>query len=248
MIALTEEKEVVVEISPPALHANSCLDCRFRRPGVFCNLSVPALADFDAISTHITLPAGTILFSEGQEPKSVAILCEGRIKLTKSSRDGKTLLVKVAKAGDTVGLSAALTNSPYEVTAQAIEPLQIKLFQQRDFLLFINRHMEGTLHAARSLNGEYRSALNEACRLALSNTIAGRLAHLLLELVSESDLTEASTPEIHMPLRHEDLASMLGSSRESVTRALNSLRRQQILSIKGTKITILRRDALELIT
>lgn len=67
------------------------------------------------------------------------------------------------------------------------------------------------------------------------------------QLASENDTTETSAPEVHMPLKHEDLASMLGSSRESVTRALNNLRRQQILSIKGTKITILRRDALEML-
>ena len=245
--AFTAEKDLEVRNGRSALPANSCLECRFRRPGVFCNLSPPALADYDAICTHVVLPSGSVLFTEGQNPQSVATICDGRIKLTRSSRDGKTLLVKVAKAGDVVGLSAALTNSPYEVTAQAIEPVQVKLFQQKDFLLFIRRHMEGTLHAAESLNSEYRSALNDACRLALSNTIAGRLAHLLLELAAENGVSLASTPEIHMPLKHEDLAAMLGSSRESVTRALSDLRRQQILAIKGTKITILRRDALELL-
>ncbi len=224
---------------------NKCLVCRFRRPGVFCNLSPLALADYDAISTHMLFPGGSVLFREGQESRSVVTLCSGKVKLIRSSRDGKTLLVKVAKPGDVVGLSAALTDSPYELTAEAMELVQAKIFQRKDFLHFIGRHMEGTIHAAESLNLEYRSVLNEASRLALSNTITGRVAHLLLELASENGSPMDPKPEIHMSLKHEDLASMLGSSRESVTRALNDLRRQEILSIKGTKITILRRDALE---
>jgi CRP/FNR family transcriptional regulator len=214
---------------------------------VFCTLSPAALADYDAMSTHVVLSSGSVLFTEGQKSQTVTTICEGKIKLTRSSRDGKTMLVKIAKPGDVVGLSAALTDSPYEVTAQTIEPTQVKVFQRKDFLLFIGHHLEGTLHAVESLNSEYRSALNDASRLALSHTIAGRLANLLLEFVAENGDAENPKPEIHMALKHEDLASMLGSSRESVTRALNDLRRQKILSINGTKIMVLRREALELL-
>lgn len=231
-----------------SMHAENCLQCpSSRRSGWFCNLSPPALADYDAMSMHVMLPMGGILFAEGQAPRNVSIICDGRIKLVKSSREGKTLLVKIAKPGDVVGLSAALTNSLYEVTAQAIEPVQVKTFQQKDFLHFIHRHVEGTLHAAESLNGEYRSVLNDVCRLALSTSIVGRVAHLLLELATEDGIGGNPTSEILMTLKHEDIASMLGSSRESVTRALNGLKRQGTISIKGTKITIHRRDVLELL-
>ncbi len=179
--------------------------------------------------------------------RSVSIVCDGRIKLTRSSRDGKTLLVKIAKPGDVLGLSAALSKTPYEVTAQAIEHAQIKTFHQSDFLHFIQRHVEGSLHAAESISSEYRSVLSDACRLALSSSIAGRVAHLLLELAVEGETAQAAQPEIHLPLTHEDLASMLGSSRESVTRVLNHFRRSGIISLKGTKLTILRKEALEIL-
>ncbi len=203
--------------------------------------------EYDAIGTTLLLPTGSILFTEGQVPRVVATICEGRIKLTKSSQDGRTLIVKVAKAGDVLGLTAALRHAPYEVTAQAIEPSHVMTFSRTDFLHFLERHPEGSLHAAESLSKEYLSVLNEACRLALAPTIAGRVAHLLLELAREEDVLPSPQPEIHMPLKHEDLASMLGSSRESVTRALNELKRQKIISIRGTKIILLRSDALELL-
>jgi CRP/FNR family transcriptional regulator, cyclic AMP receptor protein len=229
------------------VHAESCLLCKMKKPGWFCNLAPQALAEYDAMGSHVILPTSSILFSEGQAARSVSVVCEGLIKLTRSSRDGKTLLVKIAKPGDVLGLSAALSKTPYEVTAQAIERAQIKAFQQSDFLHFMQRHVEGTLHAAESISSEYRSALSDACRLALSSSVAGKVANLLLQLAVESETDGHPQPEIHLPLTHEDLASMLGSSRESVTRVLNHFRRTGMISIKGTKLTILRKDALELL-
>ncbi len=237
----------MVQMCAISMHAENCLLCKARKPGWFCNLAPQALAEYDAMSTHVMLPMGSILFAEDHAPHSVSVVCEGRVKLTTTSRDGKSLLVKIAKPGDVLGLSAALSNTPYEVTAQAIEPTQIKTFHQKDFLHFIQRHVEGSLHAAESLSSEYRSVLSDACRLALSSSIAGRVAHLLLELAAESGMAENAQPEIHMPLKHEDLASMLGSSRESVTRVLNNFKRKGIISIKGTKVTILRKEALEIL-
>lgn len=237
----------MAQICPISMHAENCLLCKARRPGWFCNLSPQALADYDATSTHVMVPMGSILFAEGHAPSSVSVVCDGRVKLTTSSRGGKTLLVKIAKPGDVLGLSAAVSNTPYEVTAQAIEPTQIKTFHQKDFLRFMKRHVEGSLHAAESLSNEYRSALSDACRLALSSSIAGRVAHLLLELAVENGTAENAQPEIHMPLKHVDLASMLGSSRESVTRVLNNFRRKGVISIKGPKMTILRKKALEVL-
>jgi CRP/FNR family transcriptional regulator len=199
------------------------------------------------MSTHTVLAMGDILFAEGQAPRRVSVVCAGQVKLTRSSRDGRTLLVKIARPGDVLGLSAALSKVPYEVTAQAIERTQLATFEQQDFLHFIQNHAEGSLHAAESLSNEYRSALTDACRLALSTSIAGRVAHLLLELVVENETAQDAQPKIHMSLRHEDLASMLGSSRESITRVLNGFRRKGVISIEGANMTILSKEALEVL-
>lgn len=225
----------------------SCLLCKARKPGWFCNLSPLSLADLSAMSTHTVLPTGSILFEEGQPSQSVSVVCSGQVKLTRSSKDGRTLLVKIARPGDVLGLSAALSKAPHEVTARAIERTQLATFGQQEFLRFIQHHVEGGLHAAESLSNEYRSALADASRLALSTFIAGRVAHLLLELVVESETAQDPQPKIHMSLRHEDLASMLGSSRESITRVLKGFRRDGVISIKGCDMTVLSKEALEIL-
>jgi CRP/FNR family cyclic AMP-dependent transcriptional regulator len=83
--------------------------------------------------------------------------------------------------------------------------------------------------------------------LALSTSIAGRVAHLLLELAAENETAQDARPKIHMSLRQEDLASMVGSTRESISRVLNDFRRNGVISIEGADMTILSKEALEVL-
>jgi CRP/FNR family transcriptional regulator len=223
---------------------DSCLTCADRHGDWFCNLSPQALVEFDALGMYMMVPSNATLFFESQPARSVYILCAGHIKLTTSSRDGKTLLVRIAKPGDVLGLSAAIAGTPYEITAQALDPVQVKSFQCQDFLRFIERYVEGSMHATKMLNQEYRDALSDAVRLALSSSISARVARLFLEMASEQDDPK---PRFTMSLTHEDLATMLGTTRESVTRVLSELKRKEIIAIKGSSMTILRKSALELL-
>lgn len=229
---------------PRGMHNDSCLTCEDRHEDWFCNLAPQALSEFDALGMHMMVPSGSTLFFEGQTPRGISVLCAGHVKLTTSSKDGKTLLVRIARPGDVLGLSAALSNTAYEITAQAMEPVQIKSFRSQDFLRFIERHIEGSMHAARMLNKEYRNALTDATRLALSGSIPGRVARLFLEMAPGHDHPD---PHFTLSLTHEELASMLGTTRESVTRVLSEMKRKKIIAIKGTSVALLRREALELL-
>ena len=86
--------------------------------------------------------------------------------------------------------------------------------------------------------------LGDATRLALSMSIAGRVARLLLEMTSGQ---REAKPRITMALTHEELATMLGTTRESITRVLSELKRKEIIAIKGASLTVLRKSALELL-
>jgi CRP/FNR family transcriptional regulator len=206
------------------------------------NASFQAAAEDHGAGACVRLRAGSVLFSEGQAAANVAVLCAGRVKLTTSSRGGRTMLVRIARSGDLLGLSAVMSRTPYEVTAQALDDSLVRCYEQRMFLHFIQNCTEGSLYAAECLAEEYRSAFCDVRRLALSNSIPGRMANLLLEMMAEGDHAQ---PVIDMPLTHEDLAAMLGSSRETVTRTLNHMKRSGTLAIAGRKVTILQRATLE---
>ena len=119
----------------------NCQSCKLRSSGFFCQLS--ALKDFNAVKSLAMYPGGATLFLEKQEPRGVFVLCAGQVKLSISSSAGKKLILRIAKAGEILGLMAAMSGSPYEVTAETLHSCQVAFLRRDDFLRFIARHPEG---------------------------------------------------------------------------------------------------------
>jgi CRP/FNR family transcriptional regulator, cyclic AMP receptor protein len=157
------------------------------------------------------------------------------------------MILKIAGPGDVMGLSAVLANVPHEVTAEAIEPCQVKTVRKQEFVDFLGRHGIASMHAAQSLSGEYLTVFHDAKRLALSGSAAGRLARLLLDWGNSA---ANGNPEIRftMALTHEEIANMAGASRETVTRLLSQFRRDEWITIKDASMTIVNPDQLERLT
>jgi CRP/FNR family cyclic AMP-dependent transcriptional regulator len=205
---------------------------------MFCNLAPDALSDFDTIGSSASMQSGTVLFREGDPGDRVSILCDGKVKLSCSSRDGKTLNLKIALAGDVLGLNAIIAGSPFEVTAEALEPVSLKTIGRADFLAFLNRHGEASMHAAKALSEEYMAAYSDARRLALSGSVSGRIAGLLLDW-AKSESCGKDVMRFHMAMTHDDLASFTGTSRETVSRTLSRMQKDELIRIQGAAITIL---------
>jgi len=214
---------------------------------MFCNLGDRALSDFNDLGAQSEVPAGTRLFSEDERGDTVFVLCGGQVKLSCTSREGKTLILKIAMPGDVLGLSAAISGTPHEVTAVTVEPTQIKSIPRTDFLAFLEKHGEASLHSAKVLSDEYKSAFVDARRLALSTSAPGRLASVMLDW---GRAASCGKPEMkfNMRLTHEELADMIGSSRETVTRALNRFKREKLIEIRGVSVLILSPEKLETLT
>jgi CRP/FNR family transcriptional regulator len=205
---------------------------------MFCNLDSEALADFQSMGVESKLAKGAKLFYEGGSSNGVFIICTGQVKLFCTSKDGRTLILKIAMAGDVLGLGAVISGSPFEVTAETVEPTEIKYIRRADFLTFIQKHGQASLHAAKALSEEYKAVFFDARRLALSGSAAGKLAALLLDW---GRTASCGKPEMRftMALTHEELANLIGSSRETVTRTLGRFRREKLIQIRGATILVL---------
>src|SRR5579862_3168363 len=88
---------------------DNCLSCNMRSQRLFCDLSAEAMQAFEAIRCATAYGKGAVLFVEGQAPCGVFVLCKGAVKLSASSDTGKVLIVRLAKAGEILGLSATLS-------------------------------------------------------------------------------------------------------------------------------------------
>lgn len=225
----------------------NCQDCEYRSLRLFCNLNDAALHRFSEIGVLAFLPSRTIVFEESQPVKGVYVVCSGQVKLSTTSRDGKTMILRLAGPGDVLGLSATMNNLPYEVTAETIAPTQLKNVHRSDFLEFLESYAEGGENAAKSLAKEYHEVFLDARRLALSRSAAGRLGQLLLEWARTA---ACGKPELRflMALTHEELANMAGISRETVTRLLNQFERDQLITRRGSVITITNPESLGLLS
>lgn len=205
---------------------------------MFCGLEPESLRDFDRLGMQMHVPRGAILFQENEPAVTVAVLCTGQVKLSCTSREGKTLIVKIAMPGDVLGLGAAISGARYEVTAEALEPVMLKSIRKAEFLEFLERNGEASMHAARSLSSDYKSAFFDARRLALAPSAAGRIASVLLDWGRNASCCDEE-PHFTMALTHEELANLAGTSRETVTRVLGRFVREKLIRIHGTSITLI---------
>jgi CRP/FNR family transcriptional regulator, cyclic AMP receptor protein len=224
----------------------SCLTCKARDERLFCHLPAAALQAFEAIKYATAYPKGAVLFVEGQAPRGIFVLCKGRVKLSICATDGKTLIVKIAEPGEVLGLSASVSGKPYELTAETIDPCQVNFVKRDDFLRFLREHSEACFKVAEQLSEKYNMACHEVRALGLSHSAGEKLAKLLLEWSSKNGETNKPEPRLKMALTHEEIAQMIGTSRETVTRLFADLKKKQILQTKGSTLVIRNKAALKL--
>jgi CRP/FNR family transcriptional regulator, cyclic AMP receptor protein len=216
----------------------SCLACKLRADRIFCDLPATALESFENIKYTTAFPQGAVLFVEGQMPRGIFVLCKGTVKLSINSPSGRTMIVKLAEPGEVLGLSATISGKPYEVTAETIDPCQVNFVKRDDFLRFLKDDVEACFKVAEQLSDKYHNACNEVRSLGLSHSAAEKLAKLLLEWTSKNGEGAKAEPRVKLRLTHEEIAQMIGTSRETVTRLFAELKKRQIVESKGSTLVI----------
>jgi CRP/FNR family cyclic AMP-dependent transcriptional regulator len=225
--------------------SDDCLSCALRREGDFCSSSQPLLSQLNTAG-HLTLyPAEIDLLTEGMAPRGVYILCSGRAKLSLRANDGKTVILKVAGDRHVLGLSAVVSGRTSPVTATTIEVCQIKFVGQREFLEMLAHNPHAMMTCAQILASEIGTAFDDVHDLLLARSSTEKLARLLLSWVAD----EPSNRDLRVArdFTHEEMAQMIGSSRETVTRLLSDLRRKELIRLEGSTLIIPNRIALQAI-
>jgi len=223
----------------------SCLTCKLREQYIFCNLPPAAVEHLEKIRTVAEYPKGSVLFVEGQSARGVFILCHGRAKLSTSSAEGKTVILRIAEPGEVVGLGSAVSGKPYDATAETLEPTQANFISRRDLLEFLGQNGDVALRVAQQLSHNYHAACTEVRYLALADSATEKLARLLLEWSSGREQKPGGEVRLKVTLTHEEISQLLGTSRETVTRALSELKKRQLVEVKGSTLIIHSRPALE---
>lgn len=223
--------------------SGKCSECSYRTVRLFCALNDDAFRRLGQIGMSVALPAHAFVFEENQPADCIFVVCEGQLKLSATSRDGRVMIMRLAGAGDFLGLSAALNSARYEMTAETLGPTILKSIRRRDFLEFLQTYVEVGKKVSQVLAKEYREMFLHARRLALSGSASGRLARLLLDWAAAASSDQPAI-RLTMTLTHEEIANMAGTSRETVTRLLNQYERDGLIERHGTSIAIPHLDQL----
>ncbi|HEX8814432.1 MAG TPA: Crp/Fnr family transcriptional regulator [Terriglobales bacterium] len=223
---------------------DDCGSCKLRCNSFFCSLSNDSLRDLDAIKHTTSYPEGALVFVEGQAARGVFVLCQGRAKLMATSRDGRTLILKIAEPGEILGLHAVVGGTAYEVTVETLQPSQLAFIGRDEFVKYIKTHGDACLHAAQHLSRDCQAAYDSMRSIGLSHSVTEKLARLLLQWSSNARVVDGAL-RTKLALTHEEIAQLIGSSRETVTRTLADFKKRHVAELHGSTLLIWKRAELE---
>ena len=222
---------------------DDCVSCPVKTTRPFCNLRLPAAQRLHGIKSTAVYPKGTMLFMEGQQTRGVFVLCVGKAKLSTSSRKGKTIITKIAETGDLLGLNATISNVPYEVTAEMMEPGQANFIPREPLIQMMREFPEVALRIAHQLSRNYFAAHEEIRTLGLAASPSERFAKLLLQWSIKTQ--DNGSSQIKLTLTQEEIAEVIGTTRETVARLFADFKKKHLLQVQGATLVIHSRFALE---
>ena len=223
----------------------ACVECIRSSSDSFCNLPECALGDFQSTRVVHSYPRGATIFLEGQPAQGVYLLCSGRVKLSTYSEQGKAIILRFAERGELLGLSAVIAATAHEKTARAVENCLISFIRKRDFIDLVQHNHDVTLNALKQLSRNYQKAHMQICSLGLSTSVGDKLVRLLLQWCGNGNGNGAGEPvRIKQKYTHGEIAEMIGTSRETVTRLLNDFRDRGLITFSRTEVCIPNRDHL----
>lgn len=210
----------------------------------FGDLPPAVIRELDTVTLTNHYPTGAVLFAEGQSARGIYVVQRGLVKLSVCASDGRTLILRIAQAGEALGAASTIGARDYEATAEAQQPCEATFLRQSDVLRMMRAHGEFSLWITQLLSRDYNSTCREIRTLMLSGSASEKLARLLVGWMDER--TGCQNPSrMKVPLTHEEIGQMIGTSRETVTRLMAGFRKQRLIEQEGATLVVSNRPALE---
>ena len=194
-------------------------------------------SDTDILSrygTTRTYPTNSILINEGDNTDSLYVMLDGEVKVFASDENGKEVILNILGPGEYFGELALVDDEPRSASVKTMQPSKVMMIAKHDFKKVLADQPDIAFNMIQSLARQVRDLTNNVKSLALMD-VYGRVAHTLLEMAKELD---DGSMVIEQKLTHQDIADMVGASREMVSRILKDLVNGGYISIKSKIVTI----------
>ena len=227
-----------------AVHDDLQCGSQMELPGdLFKRLSTAAIEDLKSLISSASYPSSYTIFSEKDAARGLYFVLDGDVKLSINSSEGRRLSLRIARKGDMLGLSATVSGSPYEMTAETVYPSRVAFVGRREFLAFLIRHPEAYQLLNEELTREFTMACEQLRTVGLASSAPEKLARLLLDWSENGQTVETGT-RFRFSLTHEEIGEFIGASRETVTRTLSTFRSRHLVAFHGSTVTIPSKTAL----
>jgi CRP-like cAMP-binding protein len=214
-----------------------------RRVPIFNGLEDGTLASLATALHRRTYPAGAIVFHQGDPGHALYLIASGKARVFMTSERGKEMTVDILSRGEVFGEMALLSDYPRSASVMTLTTTQVLTLHRDDFHRFLRAFPEIAINILAILTERLRATTAYAADLVF-NDLHGRLAQMLLVLADRHGVPRAEGIEIDLPLTQVQLAALLGTTRESVSRTMAAYRDYGFVAVRGSRITVLRPEDL----
>lgn len=183
-----------------------------------------------------SIPKRTVILTQGEESSSLYLVLEGRFKAYLSDLDGREVILNFIGQGETFGELSILDGKPRSASIMALTNSRCAILSRNNFRQILHANPSIALHLLSIMADRLRTSTASIADFALLD-VYGRIARVLMDHSSEDEQDRRITE----PLTHQEIANMVGASREMVTRILNDLRRGGYIAVDH-KCIILNRN------
>jgi len=229
-------------------HTSLCLlcNCRIKDNTLFSDLTDEQLEVFkEAVKTSLHKKRD-VIFVEGDPCPGFYVVKSGRLKLLKTSRDGKEQIIKILQPGELLGMETFYDGKRYGNTAMAMDDCEICFIEKRTFFDIIGRHPTIAKKIIIALSKELDNAYSKIGTMGLLNA-KEKMAHLLYTLAKDYGANENGRIKLNLSLSRLEIAELLGITQETAIRLLKSFKDEGIIEIKRKEIIIKSPEKLELL-
>ena len=211
---------------------------------LFGDLPTEVLQRIDAVVLERTYKKGESIFLEGEPGEGLHFVRTGRVKIVKTAEDGREHIIKFLKAGEIFAEVLLFNHLPYPAASVAVEDSRVGLIRNEDLEKLILENNALALLLIRSLSQRLLYAQQKIKELALQD-VPARTAELLLRLSREQGKRDAAgKPLLELPESRQELAGLMGTSRETLSRTLSDFKRRKWISMEGNRIVLLQEEQL----
>lgn len=207
------------------------------KTALLSSLSSAELQTLAARTVRKLFSAGELLFSEGEPCNGLHIVARGKVRIFKTSVNGREQVLAVNVPGESIAELPVFDGGPFPASASAIEDTEIAFISRRDFNAYCLEHPEVPLKVLTVVGSRLRRLVGIIEELSFT-TVRQRLISTLIKLAeSEGRKTERGI-EFELPATHQELASQLGTVRELVSRNLMRLHAEGLLDVDARQIVV----------